>query len=673
MDVFNRLYRYATLYKKSIVLALIMLSIAVAAELTGPFIAKQMIDKHILGVELPWYEKNDRGRDAVKYQGEWYKRKDRLEQGEPHGKEVRILQVGRQFYFVDEPIQFDGERRVEGGTLIISFRDQTASYDAKHLTKTELLAFYQPEIRPLIQLMGLYFVLLVIAGVFHYFQRYMLQTSSNQIIRRMRLDVFSQIQRLPIEYFDNRPAGKIVSRVTNDTEAIRELYVNVLANFFTGIIYMTGIFIALFLLDTKLAAMCLVIVPILIVWIKVYRIYASKYNHIVRSRLSDINGMINESIQGMSIIRAFRRKQSTTEEFEVINEEHYTYQNKLLSLNAMTSHNLVGLLRNLAFVALIWYFGGGALGVGSVVSLGVLYAFVDYLNRLFHPIQGIVNQLANLEQAIVAAERVFQLMDEHGINVQKGRIPRYKGDVEFEQVFFAYKEEDYVLKNISFRANQGETVALVGHTGSGKSSIMNLLFRFYDVSQGTITIDGKDVRDIPRQHLRDHMGIVLQDPFLFTGTIASNVSLNDPRITREKVNQALSDVGAEGIFRHLPEGYDSPVIEKGSTLSAGQRQLISFARALAFDPAILILDEATASVDTETEAIIQDALEVLKKGRTTFIIAHRLSTIKNADQILVLDRGEIVERGSHDSLMVQKGRYYQMYQLQKGSKQTNTA
>jgi ATP-binding cassette subfamily B protein len=285
---------------------------------------------------------------------------------------------------------------------------------------------------------------------------------------------------------------------------------------------------------------------------------------------------------------------------------------------------------------------------------------------MFHPVTGMVNQLAQLEQALVSAERVFVLMDEPGQKVTENEIDRYKGKVEFNDVTFSYVEGEPVLKNIAFEANQGETVALVGHTGSGKSSIMNLLFRFYDIKQGKIMIDGKDIMELSKQELRHHMGIVLQDPFLFTGTIASNVSLDNPEITREQVEKALTDVGAMPFINNLPKGLDEPVIEKGSTLSSGQRQLISFARALAYNPAILILDEATASIDTETEAVIQEALDVLKRGRTTFIIAHRLSTIKSADQILVLDRGVIVERGNHEELMEQKGRYFQMYQLQQG-------
>ena len=666
MNVGKRLVNYALLYKKTIIFALIMLTIAVAAELTGPFIAKKMIDDHILGIERTWYETKE-SDGAVNYNKSWYKRSDNFVAGEEKGKEVRVLQVNRSYYFVNQAIEFDGQRSMENGFVKISRNDNENLYEADKLTKAELFSFYSPQIPKLINLIAIYFGLLVVSSIFHYGQRYYLQTSSNRIIQKMRKDVFAQVQRLPINYFDNLPAGKVVSRITNDTEAIRDLYVSVLANFFTGIIYITGIFIALLLLDLKLALICMVLIPILFIWIKVYRKYASQYNHKIRSRLSDINGTINESIQGMTIIQAFRRQNQSKMEFEALNDEHFSYQNKLLNLNALTSHNLVGVLRNMSFVALIWYFGGASLGIGTVVSIGVLYAFVDYLNRLFQPITGIVNQLAILEQSLVAAERVFNLLDTDGVDVTSAtEYPRYKGNVEFSHVNFGYKEGDYVLKDISFKANQGETVALVGHTGSGKSSIMNLLFRFYDIKEGRILIDGQDVNELPKQMLRKHMGIVLQDPFLFTGTIASNVSLDDPSITREKVEKALKDVGADQLLKSLPKGFDEPVIEKGSTLSSGQRQLISFARALAFDPAILILDEATASIDTETEAIIQKALEVLKKGRTTFIIAHRLSTIRNADQILVLDRGRIVERGNHDDLMRTSGKYFQMYQLQQG-------
>ncbi|WP_397539955.1 ABC transporter ATP-binding protein [Rummeliibacillus pycnus] len=522
------------------------------------------------------------------------------------------------------------------------------------------------DFKPMAILLAVFFGLAIITAIFRYGQYILLQMGANRIIQKMRNDVYQHIQTLPIRYFDRLPAGKVVSRVTNDTEAIHDLFVTVVSQFAASFMTIFGIYITLFFLDWKMACIALLVIPLLIIWAILYRKYAAKYNHIVRGKLSDMNGMINESINGMTIIQAFGREKQMADEFNELNDEYYKYQNKLVLLDSATSHNLVGVIRSLTFIMFIWYFGGAELTGNRVISIGMLYAFVDYITRLFNPVTNIVNQLARLERANVASERIFDLLDQPGEAVDDTRINRYHGNVSFNHVWFAYKEEEYVLKDISFEAKQGETIALVGHTGSGKSSIMNLLFRFYDVTKGSITIDGINIQDYSRQTIREHMGIVLQDPYLFTGTICSNVSLDDPEISRETVEKALNAVGGERVLENLPGGVDEPVIEKGSTLSSGQRQLISFARALAFNPAILILDEATSNIDTETEEIIQHAMEVLKKGRTTFIIAHRLSTIKNADRILVLDRGEIVEQGTHEELLSLGGKYNQMYKLQSG-------
>ncbi|MDZ4523082.1 ABC transporter ATP-binding protein [Bacillus cereus] len=659
MSVSKRLFQYAMKVKGTIFAAMLMLFIFVIAELAGPFVAKTMIDDHIVGIEKPWYE-TEQSEDAVSYNGAFYKRSDRFEQGEKKGKEVRVMQVGFQYYFVPNKVNVEGSRTVKGDMITVQNGKAVQVYKAKALTKEEVFAFYKPEINRLLLLGGGYFALLVVVSLFAYGKQFFLQKAANKIIQIMREDVFSHIQTLPIRYFDHLPAGKIVSRVTNDTEAIRDLYVTVLATFVSSIIYIIGIFAALFLLDVKLATICLLIIPILIVWAILYRKYASVYNHKMRSRLSDINGTVNESIQGMPIIQAFRQERETKKEFEELNGDYFKYQNKILNLNAATSHNLVSVLRNIAFTDVIWYFGGASLSATGVISLGILYAFVDYLTRLFSPITNMVNQLANLEQSRVASERVFELLEEKGEAVEEERMPRLQGNVKFDNVSFSYNGKDEVLKNISFEAKQGETVALVGHTGSGKSSIMNVLFQFYEFEKGKLTIDGHDVKEMPKQATREHMGIVLQDPFLFSGTVASNVSLENEKISKERIVKALRDVGAERFANNINE----EITEKGSTLSTGERQLISFARALAFDPAILILDEATSSIDTETEAMIQQALEVVKKGRTTFIIAHRLSTIKSADQIIVLDRGTILEKGSHDELMKKRGRYYDMYKTQ---------
>ena len=549
---------------------------------------------------------------------------------------------------------------------IAVFTELVAPFIAKHIIDN-YMTIGKIEIKPIAWLLILYLGLAMATAILRYFMYIYLQSGANRVVQKLRKDVFNHLQTLPIDYFDNLPAGKIVARVTNDTEAVRNLYVQVLSNFVTSFISIIGVYVALFILNWKMALLALTMMPVIYLWMILYRKFASRYNGVIRSKIADINAMINESIQGMTIIQAFRREKQMSQEFDDMNNEHYAYQRKLLFLDSATSFNLVNTLRLIMFTLFIVYFSMQSITSAEIVSAGTLYAFVDYLTKLFNPIVNIVNQFSQLEQSLVAGKRVFEVLDMDGEPVSQESLPRYQGNVVFENVSFAYKNDEYVLKNISFKAHQGETIALVGHTGSGKSSIMNLLFRFYDPSKGKITIDGIDVTTLSRQTMREHMGIVLQDPYLFTGTIASNVSLNNSSITREKVEAALKAVGAEQVLSHLPNGYNEPVIEKGSTLSSGQRQLISFARALAFDPAILILDEATSNIDTETEEMIQHAMDVLKKGRTTFIIAHRLSTIKNADRILVLDRGEIVERGTHDELLAQGGIYEKMYRMQANS------
>jgi ATP-binding cassette, subfamily B, multidrug efflux pump len=558
------------------------------------------------------------------------------------------------------------------GALLILCCAVVAELGGPFIIKTIIDNHLDPdtgELAPVLTLLALYMGLLLIASIANFTQSYLLQSTALQIIKNMRMDLMGHIHRIQLRYFDNTPIGQVVSRIANDTEAVRDLFMSFMATFVVSIIQLTGIYTALFILDARLAFFCLLLPPLFALIMRIHLKYSKIYIAIMRARLSDMNAMINETINVMPVIQAFRREKRTQDEFEELNKDRYVNQIKQFRVFSLSSRNIVSTIGGLVIAMVIWYFGRESLS--TAIAYGVFYAFIDYLGRIFQPIIGIFDQLTNAQRAFVSAEKVFAIMDMEGLEVEKAdQVTRPQGVVKFDNVTFAYKTGENVLKGISFEACKGETIALVGHTGSGKSSVMNLLLGFYEPGEGKITIDGRDISTFSKQALRKHMGIVLQDPYLFAGDIKFNVSLYNKDISLEQVKSALRDVGAAPFIELLPNGYDEPVVERGSTLSSGQRQLISFARALAFDPSILILDEATASIDSETEGVIQKALKVVSEGRTTLIIAHRLSTIRDADQILVLHRGEIVERGNHDTLMALGGRYFKMYQLQKGESTT---
>lgn len=684
-SVWRRLAEFAMPFRKQIAGALLLLLLGTGAELAGPFLAKVMIDNHILAIQKTWYrferEPVDRegNRVGIPITGHYYVREDWLDDLPPdaaaQGTLAQVVTEGTTYYLLDRPLRgegdtqirpiagADGQERVEA-TLRQAGRtlDRT---EGVRLLAAEVRDLYSRDIFPILLLAGGYAVLILVSALFNYIQILSLQTTAQRIIQRMRMKLFAHLQKLPVSFFDRTPVGQLVSWVTNDTEAIRELYVSVLATFVQNGIYLLGILIALFLLQPELALFCCLTVPLLVVLIVVYQRYSSRYYAAIRSRLSDMNTTINEMIHNMPVVQAFRRETGVQQEFARVNDEYFRVRLKENNLEALLLRPAVDLIWKIALTVIVWYFGSRSFH--SAISFGALFAFVDYMGRFFEPINMIMNRLSQLQQAAISAQRVFGLLDTPAEAERGGRqIGRPRGEVVFDNVSFAYQGDEYVLKNVSFTARPGQTVALVGHTGSGKSSLMNLLLGFYPVTRGRITIDGIDMNELDTRALRRHVGLVLQDPFLFAGSVAFNVRLYNEAISDEDVKRAAEAVRADEFIRRLPEGYDEPVVERGMTLSAGQRQLISFARALAADPAILILDEATASIDSETESAIQEALHVLARGRTTFVIAHRLSTIQHADLILVLSRGEVVERGTHEELMALNGLYQKMYQLQQG-------
>ncbi|KML29631.1 ATP-binding cassette domain-containing protein [Priestia aryabhattai] len=526
--------------------------------------------------------------------------------------------------------------------------------------------------QPLVWLASSYLLLQLLKIVVQYFQLLQFQKIALQIIQQIRIDVFSHVHRLALRFFDNTPTGSLVSRITNDTEAMKEMFVEVIAVFIQNGVFLIGIFIAMFMLDVKLAFYCLVLLPFIWGLMKLYQHYSAIYYGQLREKLSQLNAKLHESLQGMSIIQLFRQEKRLRSEFEEINDEHYKAGMRNIKLDGLLLRPAVEILYILAVILVLSYFGISV--ADSPVKIGVLYAFINYLDRFFEPVNEMMQRLSMYQQAMVSASRVFDLMDEEEKNpVMTGEQKQgvQKGTVEFKNVTFSYDGVRDVLSDISFTVNEGETVALVGHTGSGKSSIINLLMRFYEQQKGDILIDNKPLSSFSNKQLRDQVGLVLQDAFLFADTVKRNITLHEDHFSDEQVKAAAKFVQAHAFIEALPNKYNEVLVERGSTLSSGQRQLLAFARTVIRNPKILILDEATAHIDTETEEAIQEVLRDMGKGRTTIAIAHRLSTIQHADCILVLHKGKIVEKGTHAELLDKGGLYYNMYQLQHSEKEEN--
>lgn len=524
---------------------------------------------------------------------------------------------------------------------------------------------------PLVLLGSAYVGLLCLTALFNYLQVVLFQTIALRIIQRMRVEVFAKVQSLGLSFFDRTPAGSLVSRITNDTEAIKDLFMSVLSTFVQNGFLLVGIYISMFFLSARLAALCLLLAPIIALVMHSYRLLSTRVYYLTRQKLSLLNAKLSESLQGMYVIQAMRQERRLQREFGEINEGYRQTRQRNIQINALLLRPLVDVLYMLTLMVVLTFFGLQSLH--APVAIGVLYAFVNYLERFFEPINNMMMRLNLFQQATVAAQRVFELMDEQLLapvsvavsDAQAVPVVR-EGRVEFRDVTFSYDGQTDVLRNISFVAEPGQTVALVGHTGSGKSTVINLLLRFYPVLRGEVAIDGQPLIAYPDRELRSKIGLVLQDPFLFVGDVRQNIRLGNSAITDEQIERAAEFVQADGFIRKLPRGYEDHIGERGATFSSGQRQLLSFARTIAWEPKILVLDEATASIDTETEEAIQSALQKMRKGRTTIAIAHRLSTIQDADLILVLHHGEIVERGNHQELLSRRGLYHKMYLLQQG-------
>lgn len=509
-----------------------------------------------------------------------------------------------------------------------------------------------------------YAVVLALSFAFNIAQTWILQKTGQNIILQMRKDLYRHIQSLGSRYFDITPVGKLVTRVTNDVEALNEMYSGILVQLFRNIVKIVGLAGVMLVLDVRLAAISFVLMPLVIGLTVLCQKIARNIYRLYRTRLTDINTFLSEHLSGMKIIQIFGRQERKFEEFHDKNTKLYKAFYREMLMYAVF-RPLIYILSILSLMIVLWF--GSRNVFDEIISVGTLYIFSNYIRSFFDPIQELAEQFSTLQSSIASAEKIFTVMDEDEFipEVENPKQPdKIIGKIEFDHVWFAYDGKNYVLKDVSFVINPGEKVAFVGATGAGKSSILNLIGRYYDIQKGHIYIDGIDIRQLSKKQLRSAIGQMQQDVFIFEGDVAYNIRLNDNDITDEQVKEAAEYVNASHFIEKLPQGYHEPVTERGATFSAGERQLLSFARTLAHNPSILVMDEATANIDTETEILIQEALEKLMDGRTTIMVAHRLSTIQHADCIMVMHKGRICERGTHRELLEQDGIYRKLYELQ---------
>ena len=512
----------------------------------------------------------------------------------------------------------------------------------------------------------IYFGLFILRVVFTFLGEYYFAKVAHSIVRDLRNDSFANLQKLGMSYFDKTPVGSVVSRLTNDTQAVADMFGTIFSSFLNTILMFVVTLSAMIALSWQLTIYMILFIPVMVGSVYLYQKLSSRLVEISRAKISEMNTKLSESIEGMKIIQAFNQEQRLIDEFGEVNNEHLRYYTKSLKVDSLLLRPAMALFKVLAYGVIVMYFGLSFESAGF--TAGIIYAFIQYTNQLFNPLIELMQNFSILQTSIISAGRVFTLIDneEYEPEQKESDYKILRGDIEFKNVSFSYDGKRDVLKNISFSVKNGESIAFVGATGSGKSSIMNLFLRFYDYDRGEILIDGVNIKDYSSKELRNSVGLVLQEPFLYHGTVESNIKMYNESLTREDVIEAAKFVDAHNFIDKLEDKYDSLVTERGSTFSSGERQLLTFARTIASKPKILILDEATANIDSETEELIQHSLEKMRKGRTTIAIAHRLSTIQDSSCIYVLDKGEIIESGTHDELIALKGNYYKMYQLQAG-------
>lgn len=640
-------------------LATVLVLFIIAVELYRPIIIGNAIDQYINGYYHPYVEADVSASDAVNWNGLVLSR----DQAVSKADSASFYQI---FLWKDHYYMAENLTRAECTTLQNADTSVLKNYvreGAQKLTSNDLKVLRQNDFKGILKA-GILFLLLLFSGFFlNLADTWLLQKMGQQIVYKLREETFTHIHSLSLSFFNTTPVGKLVTRVSNDTEAVNELFSTILVKLFKNVVKIIGYAVVMLSINVKMAGISFLLLPLVAILTFVFRHLSRKAYQITRNKITELNTFLSEHISGMKLIQIFAREKEKYSEFEGKSMELYRANFREIMTFAIFRPSIY----LVSVIAMILVIRTGSLSVlNGSLSLGTLFVFITYISSFFEPIQELSEQLGTLQSSIASAEKIFSVLDvkpEIVSPVDPAPV-NILGEIEFRHVWFAYEEENYILKDVSFVIHPGEKAAFVGATGAGKSTILNLIGRYFDIQKGQILIDGIDIHEIDLDVLRGAIGQVQQDVFIFTGDIKSNISLNNEAISPDDVRRAAEIVNADPFIQKLPHGYDEPVTERGSTLSAGQRQLLSFARTLAYDPKILVLDEATANIDTETETLITQALARLMDGRTTIMVAHRLSTIQHADKIIVMHHGEIKESGTHQELLAKDGLYKKLYELQ---------
>lgn len=679
-DILKRLLSYAKPYRFWLVVSFLTIFLATGADLARPYMIKIAVDDYISAYDTPMrvYDsledvKVSANSDAqnsffgflndifiknepIEFSGKYYLR-DEAASGQ---NAVQLLEKDKEYFLIQGDVPENSPFEITAGSVLLNGK----TFETQQLSKDEYLQFRQNDMQGIRRVSVIFLFILIAGFFFNYLQVYLLSYIGQKVVHSMRTELYSHVIRLPLKYYNDNPVGRLVTRLTNDMENLNELYSSVIVSFFKDIFLLIGIMVIMFRLNVRISAVVFITVPVIGFITAIFRTQSRKAYRRVRIKLAVINSSLSENISGMKIIQIFAQEKRKMDEFDRLNTEHKEASLKELVVFAIF-RPLMDLVYSLGLALLIWYGGGSVLD--GAISFGVLFAFISYIEQFFEPIYDFSEKFNIMQSAMASSERIFELLDEKDSMVEletPAKLDEIKGNIEFKDVWFAYTDEEWVLRDVSFTIKEGETAAFVGATGSGKTTIISLITRLYDIQKGEILLDGVNIKDLEISKLRQGIASVLQDVFLFTGDIKSNIRLNNMDITDEKIKEVAENVNADRFISRLQNGYDSTVEEGGATFSSGERQLLAFARALAFNPGILILDEATSNIDTQTELLIQDAITRIIKGRTTIVVAHRLSTIQHADKIIVMHKGKIREMGRHDELLSQRGMYYNLYLLQ---------